>query len=460
MSSGFKDISPKGDESIMLKITDKGDDSGCPGELSSCWVQYKITKGKRNYLVGSSCAEPEFSGYEWMGGNYASNEKGVLVPLYSTYIAASSELVMAENAAAEPTCFIVGEPGVPECIDFVVRRLGAGGTATMCLAKGALPGGRAKGKVKVEVKLVRWKEPCRIAPSGLKGILEELDMAGVFLSNSEDCFGKFEAVKKLHPENISESEQAQDLQMYASCAGRRFQRAKEWLEGQKVKDDEGAEAKLQVIATIKAKTLAGLAKAILFSQAVTDASATKAFLKNIKRKDLLLRADPQKAMLKEAKSLATTAHELDPTDANTLAILGFACLCLNELGQAKDAVTKALSIDSQSKAARSMLARITVKTKSDEALEHQKALESTKIKLDEFVKKNDVPQIKSTIQTLDGMAADGKLSFASCVRFKVGKSVKGVCTNPPKKDTDTSKMAEALLGKLYAVVDKKCRQIE
>lgn len=430
----FKDVSEKGDKSVMLKVVSKGEDGSSPGDLSVCHAHFKFLKETEN-------------GEKVKGGSKHVRE---LVPKRTYKLPcilfdveySDMKFGNVENASAEPKRFVCGEGEAPECVEFAVRRLGAGGSAVLKLAEGALPGGRPRGALTVEVELVAWQEPCRgpgdVGWSGMRSVVAERMAAEDFLQSAEEAAGRLEALYKLRAEWSTEEAidgEAQEVKRAALSAMRRFSRAGKWLETGQVKG-EGVEKE-------KVKALVGLAKAELLHQKQFAPGA-------VVKKSLPLLS---------AKSMALKACKLDPQDAGAQAVAGSVYAELGDLAKARECIAAALQLDPTHAAAKSELARISTKEKGGAKQDGDKAFLDGKEKLDAAFKRGDAGGAKEQLKRIKGLIDEGKVSWEAVVKSKLGKAVAEIQKKPPKGDKELEGAATEMLGELLKLTDKKCRQV-
>jgi len=431
----FKDVSEKGDKSVLLKVVKKGVDGPSPGDLAVCCAHFRFIKDTE-------------AGEKVKGGSKQVRE---LVPKRTYKLPcilfdveySDMKFGNVENSAAEPKRFSCGENEAPECVEFAVRRLGAGGFAVLKLAEGALPDGRPRGAITVDVELVSWHEPCRgpgdAGWAGMRSVLAERMAGEDFLHTAELAAGRLEALYKLCAEwsakDMEEAIQAEakEVKRAALCAMRRFSRAGKWIENGRI---DGAEKD-------HVRALVGLAKAGLLQQRqfAPGASAVKSL------------------PLLSAKSMALKASQLDPQDAEAQAVAGAAYAELGELAKARELVMAALQLDPTHAGAKSELARINMKERGGILLDGEKTFLGSKEKLDALFKSGDVNGVKDLLRQIKELIEQDRVSWEVIVKSKVGKTVEQIKKQPPKGDKELGKVAEDMVGELVKFTDKKCRQV-
>mmetsp|Transcript_12970 Transcript_12970/g.29488 ORF Transcript_12970/g.29488 Transcript_12970/m.29488 type:complete len:433 (-) Transcript_12970:123-1421(-) len=428
----FKDVSDKGDKSVLLKIVKKGKDGPSPGDLSLCSVHCKFLKDTKD-------------GVKVKGGSKQMRE---LVPKRTYKLPcilfdveySDMKFSNVENTSAEPKQFVCGEGEAPECLDFAVRRLGEGGSAVLKLKDGALPAGRPHGEITVEVELVSWQEACRgpgdVGWAGMRSVVAERMKGETFLHATEEAAGQLEALYKLRTDWSTEdeiSDQEKEVKKLALCAMRRFSRAGKWLESGQIKAD-GVEKE-------KVLALVGLAKAELLQQKQFAPGAP------VKKSLALL----------SARSMALKAVQLDAENADAQAIAGSAYAELGDLTKAREYINVALKLDPAHAGAKSELARISTKEKGEVQSGAEKTFFGNKEKLDAVVKKGDAKQIKDLMDQIRLLLNEDKVTWDVFLKSKVGKTVGDLKKKPPSPEV--AKIASDFHGDLVRFADKKCRQV-
>mmetsp|Transcript_88219 Transcript_88219/g.234243 ORF Transcript_88219/g.234243 Transcript_88219/m.234243 type:complete len:436 (-) Transcript_88219:137-1444(-) len=431
----FKDVSEKGDKSVLLKVVKKGEDGASPADLAVCCAHYRFLKKTD-------------SGEKVKGG---SKEVRELVPKRTYKLPcilfdveySDMKFGNVENQSADPKSFVCGESEAPACVDFAVRRLGAGGSAVLQLKEGAMPEGRPRGEITVEVELVSWREPCRgpgdAGWAGMRSVLSERMAGEDFLSTAEEAAGRLEALYKLKRAEISVEEAIEDhaaaVKRSATCAMRRFSRAGRWLESGDVKA-EGVDRE-------KVLALVGLAKAGVLHQ--------KQFAPGVPAVKSL--------PLLSAKSNALRAVQLDSANADAQAVAASAYGELGDLAKAREYVAAALKLEPTHAGAKSELARINAKEKGDALQDGDKAFLGSKEKLDAMFKKGDAGGTKDLLRQIKELIDQERISWEVFEKSKVGKTIGDIQKKPPKGDKELEKAAKDMVGDLVKFTDKKCRQV-
>mmetsp|Transcript_21589 Transcript_21589/g.64886 ORF Transcript_21589/g.64886 Transcript_21589/m.64886 type:complete len:435 (-) Transcript_21589:85-1389(-) len=430
----FKDVSAKGDKSVLLKVVKKGADGPSPGDLAVCCAHYRFIKKTE-------------TGEKIKGG---SKEVRQLIPKRTYKLPcilfdveySDMKFGNVENQSAEPKSFVCGEGEAPECVEFAVRRLGAGGSAVLQLKEGAMPEGRPRGELTVEVELVSWKEACRgpgdAGWAGMRSVVAERMAGEEFLSTAEEAAGRLEALYKLRAEwSVEEAidDHVQEVKRTAMSAMRRFARAGKWIEAGQVKA-EGVESE-------KVLALVGLAKAGLLQQKQFAPGAPA-----VKSLPLL-----------SAKSMALKAVQLDPQNADAQAAAGSAYAELGDLAKAREYVAAALKFDPTHAAAKSELARINTKERGGALQDGKKAFLEKKEKLDAVFKKGDVGGIKDMLRQIKELIDQDTVAWDVFAKSKVGKTIGEIQKKPPKGDKEVEKAAADMVAQLVKFTDKKCRQV-
>mmetsp|Transcript_85554 Transcript_85554/g.242570 ORF Transcript_85554/g.242570 Transcript_85554/m.242570 type:complete len:433 (+) Transcript_85554:76-1374(+) len=430
--SDFKDVSEKGDKSVLFKMVKKGEDGASPGDLAVCRVHYRFLKSTE-------------TGDKVKGGSKQVRE---LVPKRTYKLPcilfdveySDMKFGNVENDSAEPKSFICGEAEAPECIEFAVRRLKTGGSAVLKLADGALPDGRPHGVITLEVELVGWAEPCRgpgdVGWSGMRSVLTERMAAEDFLHSAEEAAGRLEALYKLsnEPEEaIKEAidSQTQEVKRSALCAMRRFSRAGKWLESGQVKGNTVDQEKVQAFV--------GLAKAELLHEKKFAPGAVA-----VKSLPLL-----------SAKSMALKACQLDSQNPCAQAVAGAVYTELGDLAKAREYIAAALQLDPSHAGAKSELARINTKEKGGAMQDGDKELLGSKEKLDAMFKRGDAKGVQSLIAQIRELVEGGKVSSEAVAKSKVGKTIGDIKKKPPNGDKGVERAATEMHVQLW----KQARQV-
>mmetsp|Transcript_115958 Transcript_115958/g.322942 ORF Transcript_115958/g.322942 Transcript_115958/m.322942 type:complete len:435 (-) Transcript_115958:74-1378(-) len=430
----FRDVSGAGDGSVLLKVVKKGEDGPSPGDLAVCCAHYRFLKDTE-------------TGERVKGGSKQVRE---LVPKRTYKLPcilfdveySDMKFGNVENESAEPKRFVCGEGEAPECVEFAVRRLSTGGSAVLKLAEGALPDGRPRGVITVEVELASWREPCR-GPGdagwlGMRSVLAERMAGEDFLRTSEEAAGRLEALYKLRAEWSMEEAidgQAKEVKRSALCAMRRFSRAGKWLETGQVKD-KGLEKE-------KVRALVGLAKAELLHQKQFAPGAP------------IVKSLP----LLSARSMAVKACQLDPQDSEAQAVAGAAYAELGDLAKAREYISAALQLEPTHAGAKSELARINTKEKGDALQDGEKVLLGSKAKLDAVFRSGDANSVKDLLRQIKELIGQDKVPWEVLGKSKVGKTIEEIKRNPPRGDKELEQAAQEMIRELQKFTDRKCRQV-
>mmetsp|Transcript_76749 Transcript_76749/g.217075 ORF Transcript_76749/g.217075 Transcript_76749/m.217075 type:complete len:440 (-) Transcript_76749:122-1441(-) len=437
MTDDFKDVSKAGDGSVLLKIISRGEAGPCPGELATCRAHYRLVQDtkKGEKLTGSSKAVRELVPTNWRRGP----------SIVEDYMVADWEFKTIVNQDAAPKRFVVGEGEVPECIEFVARRLGAGGSAVLKLAEGALPEGRPAGPLTAEVELLGWEEPCR-GPcdprwAGIRNVFDERMIAEDFLQTAATGCSRLEALDRMKADWMRDiiSDQSKEVAANSARAARRFRRAAQWLEdGQLGCESTAVEAE-------RVRVLIGLARSLILQE--KDFFPTPSAAPPVKKLSLL-----------QAKSVAQKACQLDPRSPEAKAAAAFAHAELGQFQAAREFAGAALELDPQNAAAKNELARVSLMMKHSELQAGEAALFGSKEKLGEVFRKGDAAQSKRLMEEIKDLITAGSVSWGACMQSKLGKMVDDIRKNPPKGDKEVAKAAEEMIGKLMELTDRKCRQ--
>jgi len=410
-----------------------------PQDFCTCWAHYRLLlrSDHGETLVRSTKASVTMTGPE----------------------------TIVERNDLDPKKFVLGEMEVPECVEFVVRRLGVEGFGVLRLSSSALPEGRPAGDINVEVELFGAEPACgghgTAGWIGLKSVMTERRMAEEWLAGAVDARGKLEAFDKLKASEGQARRAALDVasavRKASYLAERRFQRAKTWLEQGNFEEDPARVTKET------ARVFRGLAKAMLLNQkrfSVEEGEGQQDFgtdlLRYLNRKNHEGPpvGGPDKGIQAEARDLALRVLDVDATNVLNLEVAGFACAELGDFATARVHLEKALEFDPGNEAIKSEMARVNVREKHGAAENSETLLFDLQTQLDAAHVASDVAAVASLMTHIGALVDGNQVTWDACVRSKVGKTVGSIQKSPPNNDQEIQNQAVRLVRKFRDMAER------